>query len=604
MFKRRLKRLLALLGAIFLILTARLFHLQLIRGWMYRADSLSQVEKIKEIPSRRGAILDRNGEVLATSESRTFDVAIIPKKFNKLTPEESATALKSLASLYNLNRHDLETRIMAIDRTVEKLRNEQKDAYGRKLVAWREEKIPHSLIRGLPLARAAAVEVDANRFGFLVIKPNYQRKSPFGETGCHIVGYLWPITKEKFMAYRNKYDGSEFKAYHATEFIGRSGIEVRANNRLRGERGVRFVIVDYRNRTQDVLWEKPPVPGKNVQLTLDVRWQGIAEEELARMGRKGAMVIMDPYDGSVIAAASIPRFKPATVRKYYKRLSKDPDLPLINRALYGLYPMGSVFKVVVALAGLEEKVATPNKTYVCDHKFKLGRRTFGCLGYHGYLDLHNAIRVSCNIFFYKLALDIKPAPIAMWANSLGLGRPGECELGGDVKGFIPSPSNQSGWSGGDTVNLSIGQGRVLASPLQVARMMAAFANGGFLVTPRILEHTPVKKVYLKGSPQLNSHVLSICKSMRAVVTEGTARKAGSSVVRLAGKTGTAQAPLPDNARRKHGWFAGFSLGKSGKPAYSFAVIIEQISSEAHGGDTAGVVARKVFERIELSGDRQ
>jgi len=602
MFKRRLKRLLAVFGAMFLILTGRLFYLQIIDGWNQRAKSLRQVEKVRETPSRRGSILDRRGRPLATSESHTFDVAIILKKYNSLDAEEAAERLERAAELYGLDRLELENRIMTIDRAVEKLRGRQKDRYGRLLVAWREENKSHPIIRDLPLAKAAIVEVEASRFGFLVVKPNYRRKYPQAEVACHIVGYMRQISAEEFKRYSQEYDGSEFKAYQRTEMIGCRGIEGVANKRLRGERGVRFIISDYMNRTQDVIWEKAPTPGRDVQLTLDGRWQKIAEEELEAMGERGAMVIMEPNDGAVLVAASVPRYDPATVRRDYRRLASDPNRPLFNRAMYGLYPMGSVFKVVVALAGLETGALTEEKTYFCGHEFKIGKTAFGCLGYHGEIGVRRALKVSCNIFFYKLALDCGPLPIAAWAKKLGLGRPTGCALGGNTHGRVPSPATERPWFKGDTLNLAIGQGKLTATPLQVARMMAVFANGGFLVKPRILARTRPIRERIDGSPQFERHVQLIREAMRAVVAEhrGTAhRSADSTLVALAGKTGTAQVPKRNNKDNKHGWFAGYTLDEAGRPKYAFAVVVEDINPEAHGGDSAGAVAKKVFERIKL-----
>ena len=600
MFKRRLKRLLAVFGVIFLILAGRLFYLQIIDGWNQRAKSLRQVEKVREISSRRGSILDRRGRPLATSESHTFDVAIIPKKFNQLDAAAAARALDEAADLYGLDRLELENRIMTIDRAVEKLRDQQKDRYGRLLVAWHEEAKGHPIIRDLSLAKAAIVEVESNRLDFLVIKPNFRRKYPQNEVGCHVIGYLRGVSAEEFRKYSREYDGSEFKAYHRTDLIGCSGIESATNKRLRGERGVRFIISDYKNRTQDVIWEKRPTPGRNVQLTLDARWQKIAEEELESMGRRGAMVVLNPRDGAILVAASVPRYDLAAVRRDYRRLTSDPDHPLFNRAMYGLYPMGSVFKVVVALAGLETGVLTEEKTYFCAHRFKLGNAVFGCLGYHGETRLRRAIKVSCNIFFYRLALECGAPPIAAWAKKLGLGCPSGCALGGNTRGNIPSPANQRPWFKGDTVNLAIGQGKLLATPLQATRMMAAFANGGFLVKPRILARTRSVRERIDGSPQLEHHMALIREAMRAVVAErrGTAHSsANSNLVLLAGKTGTAQAPKPNNRDNKHGWFAGYTLDEAGRPEYAFAVIIEDIDPHAHGGDSAGLVSRKVFERI-------
>ena len=308
--------------------------------------------------------------------------------------------------------------------------------------------------------------------------------------------------------------------------------------------------------------------------------------------------MIDARTGDVLVAASMPRFNPATVRKDYKQLIEDPDRPLINRAASGLYPMGSVFKVVVALAGLETGVLPEGegKTYYCDGRFQLGRRVFGCLGHHGDVGLRNAIKKSCNIFFYKLAIEMGAAQVADWAGRLGLGVDAGAEIGFVAPGYVPSPRTEATWSKGETANLAIGQGKLQATPLQVARLMAVFANGGYLVSPRIRQQDPPRQERIADSPQLVRHLDRISEAMRAVVNErgGTGYKHGRpETVRLCAKTGTAQA----SRGRYHGWYAGYTLDRAGRGRYAFAVILEDITKREGGGSTAGPVAKAFFDRI-------
>lgn len=596
MYQKRLKTLFLLFSGAFLLLVARLAHLQLIQGEDLRAASLDQVEKLIELPSRRGNILDRNGRLLASSDPTTFDAAIQLDAYNRLDKKEASEALNQLAAYFQIDRSEIERSIFRINQAVEQMRSTEKNAYGRNLVAQREARTPQPVIRDLAFSQAAPLEVEASRFKFMRISPSYARKYPFGAAGAHVVGYMWQINAEQFKRYRDTYDDSPYKSYHITEAIGASGVESLANARLRGERGLRFVLTDNRNLAREVLWEKPPQAGSDVQLTLDIQWQAAAEEELARVGARAAMVVMNADTGELLVAASVPLFNPALIRKEYAKLAANPDKPLVNRAIVGLYPAGSVFKVVLALAALEDRFLADDtsKTYVCHHTFKLGNATFACTGTHGEVDLFDAIKRSCNIFFFHLGLDLGPGSIATWADKLGLGRETGLSLGYPVRGYLPSPSTDRPWSKGDTVNLSIGQGKLMVTPLQVARMMAVFGNGGYLVRPRIIATDTPSRERVSSAASLDRNIAIISRAMRAVVAEtgGTAHKnANSTLVTLIGKTGTAQA----GEDRRHGWFAGLQL--DGSARYAFAVIVEDLTEGVHGGDSAALVARKFFEKV-------
>ena len=602
MYKKRLKRLFCFFLAAFLTLAARLTHLQLVRGPELRAHSLAQVEKLVEIPSRRGNILDRKGRLLATSEPTTFNAAIILDKYNRMQEADAQRAIREICGHLGIDEAELHRRILRINRAIEEMRTSEKNAYGRLLVARRESLTPHPIIRNLPLRKVAPLEIESSRFEFMTIVPSYSRKYPFGEAGGHVLGYMWEIYAKQFTRYRHSYDGTPYKSYHISEQIGRSGAESFANARLRGERGARLVLMDNRNRTRGVLWEKPPVPGKDVRMTIDIAWQAAAAAALQRVGRRGAMVVMDIHDGEILVSVSIPRFDPATVRSDYARLIANDDKPLINRATNGLYPLGSVFKIVDALAALEEGALAieAGKTYDCYHRFELGDTVFGCTGFHGEIGLREALKRSCNIFFYKLALEMGPMPLARWAGRLGLGQDAGLRMVRPAPGYIPSPANERLWRKGDTVNLSIGQGKVLATPLQVARMMAVFGNGGHLVRPRLFVTDPPASKRMEGSDRLARHIAVINDAMRAVVTErkGTAHNTASSDrVTLIGKTGTAQAPRG----KHHGWFAGLELDADGRARTAFAAIIEDIPEGTHAGDTAALAVRRFYEAVADGG---
>ncbi|MCM8765488.1 MAG: penicillin-binding protein 2, partial [Candidatus Omnitrophica bacterium] len=455
--------------------------------------------------------------------------------------------------------------------------------------------IPVVVVKDLSSQQAMFLEENRFRLQGILIKMRLQRNYPYTDIASHILGYLGEIDPwrlEKLTSY----------GYTYKDLVGFGGVEEKYDFFLRQQTGGTIFQVDRKNRIVRIIGFKPPRNGKDIQLTIDIRIQKIVEEKLS--GKKGAVIIMDPYTGEIIAMASAPVFSPDAFLKKDLRLKNyfnDPSAPLLNRAIAGLYPLGSVFKLVVATAGLKLKKINLQTRFFCQGRIKIGEREFGCWDTHGNQDLISAIIQSCNIFFYKTGLLVGPENIYKWALKFGFGQPTQIDLPYEEKGFLPSVfwdklKRKRRWSEGDTANLSIGQGELLVTPLQVARMMAVFANGGNLVKPYIVKAIDGKDItnYQRRSTNLDieDEIFQVIrKGLRGVVAdpEGTASFLSKLDVSIAGKTGTVQVP----EKKPHGWFVGFFPYE--KPKYVICVILENVGAGYYSAELAGEIIKEMLE---------
>jgi penicillin-binding protein 2 len=340
-------------------------------------------------------------------------------------------------------------------------------------------------------------------------------------------------------------------------------------------------------------------------LTLDLKIQKIVEEAL--FGRKGSIILMDPQGGEILALASYPNFNPAVFVNKHTRLIaglfNNPDAPLINRAIASSYPPASVFKIVVASAGLELRKINLSSSFICRGATMIGARKFSCWDVHGVQSIISAIAHSCDVFFYKTGLLLGPQNIHDYALKLGLGRTSGFELPYETSGFIPSPlwrkiNKFQNWFDGDTANLSIGQGDCLITPLQAVIMMAVFANRGYLPNPYIIKAVGPLDLSLKKKKLLRvafkkSTFETIRNGLRAVVSDvkGTGNVLSSLPVAVAGKTGTAQV----SHGATHAWFVGFFPFDN--PKYVICILLENGGS----GHTASVIAKQIIEAMNNQG---
>ena len=431
-----------------------------------------------------------------------------------------------------------------------------------------------------------------------------QRVYPTSTFAAHLLGYVREISDEQLRQGR----------YRRGDMIGQMGLERLLDEHLRGRDGGERIEVDALGRPVQVMRREEPHPGAQVITTVDRRIQEAAERALA--GHAGAVVVMDPRNGDVLALTSSPAFGLDLFagnidREAWQQLVRDPGHPLLNRAHQSQYAPGSVFKVIVAAAGLQEGSLTPMDRTHCTGHFQLGAWTFQDWkqGGHGTVDLRAALVNSCNVFFYQHGLRVGPEAIARYARAFGLGSATGIDLMGEKPGLVPAPElkRRQGrpWLGGDTVNVSIGQGQLLVTPLQVARMMAAVANGGILWKPRMVQRVEradgtiahVEPTRATGHVDLAPVVWAFLRdALAGVVLEGTGNAARLPGVDIAGKTGTAQSQAKSDASRgqDHAWFASFAPVQD--PQYVVVVMVER---GGKGGQVAAPIARQIYQAIFL-----
>jgi len=563
----RIKIITILVACAFLLLIFGLIFLEVIQGNKFRA--LSDKNSIRLLPQSgaRGKILDRDGNVIVDSKL-SYDVMISPQRSG--SREE---ALMGVSRVLKISQNDLREKI-------------KKDYISMS--------VPVVIAKNIDIKKAIALEELKPDLAGVIIQPNPQRRYPYNSLAAHVIGYLNEIDRWRLTSLADY-------GYKTRDYVGFGGVEEKYDYYLRQEQGGLSVEVDHRGRSVRVLGFKPPKNGKDIQLTLSLKIQRIVEDYLA--DRKGSVIIMDPYTGEILAMASSPVFNPAVfVDRNGSSISdifNNRDAPLINRAISGTFPPASVFKVISAVAGLETKKISLSKTFVCTGSTFIGRREFNCWSKHGEENLIQAIAHSCDSFFYKTGLLLGPLVIHDYALKFGLSKSTSFELPYEAAGFIPSSlwkkvNRFQNWYEGDTANLVIGQGDCLVTPLQVTRMMAVFANKGYLVTPYIVQRIDGKdvSVYQKKISYLglkDSTIENIRLGLKEVVSDatGTGNVLSGLPVSVAGKTGTAQAP----PGLSHAWFAGFFPFKN--PKYVICVFLER----GGPGYASCVLAKQIIEAM-------
>ncbi|MFH1853872.1 MAG: penicillin-binding protein 2 [Candidatus Omnitrophota bacterium] len=554
----RLKILHALFVIFFIFLAACLFYLQIIKGQLYEELSYRNSIRLLNVPAPRGIIYDRNGIAIADNVI-SFGVFIVPQEARDLDAE-----IRKLAGILDIPESLLR-------------RNYKRD--------YQAPFAPCELVRDIPKKQAIIVEELKLDMPGVLVKEFPVRRYPYGEAFAHLVGYVGEISKKELELLKSY-------GYNLKDFIGKDGIERVMDSCLRGRNGGMQIQVDNRGRQVKVLNSRASRAGKNVCLSVDAALQDLLWKMMR--GKTGAACFMEPDSGEILALVSSPSFDP---NESLAMALNDKNAPLLNRAIMGQYPPGSLFKIVVALSGLETGKIRPETTFNCHGKLRIGDTEFNCWNRdgHGLMDLRHAITESCNVYFYNTGLLCGVETIHRYAAELGFGRKTGIDLFGEKQGFLPSRAwkakeTQEAWYSGDTANLSIGQGYLSATPLQVLRMIACVANGGELVEPYVLrkidEATVGKEKKVKL--ELNKENIEAVKmGMRGVVEEGTGFRAWSSKVSISGKTGTSQ---PGGGLESHAWFGGFA--PSDKPEICFVVFLEHGGS---GGDMAAIIAKKAVE---------
>ena len=550
---------------LFFILILRLWYLQIIKGQEYRTRSEHNRIRLREIPAYRGKIMDRNGIILVDNKP-SYNLYLIPEEI-----EEPDDLLKRLSRIVDLNIEQAKKSLLHMKR----------------ICAFK----PVCIKRELSFDEVAKIEANKLLLPGVVIRVEGKRNYIYGKLASHILGYI---------SWNKK---------------GTVGIEYKWDRLLSGIPGGMQIEVDATGRMVRLLSKRPPVAGDNIYLNIDKRLQQKAEQLL--QDKSGAIVAINPKDGEVLAMASSPSFDPNRFvegidQKTWEKMINSKTHPLQNRAINGLYPPGSTFKVVVALAGLQEGLINPDTVFTCTGTFPYGNRVFKCWkkSGHGKVKLHKAIKESCDIYFYNLGKLLGAEKIAHYAKMFGLGQKTGIDIGNESKGLVPTPEwklKRFGipWQGGETLSFAIGQSFLLVTPLQMAVLYSALFNGGILYKPTItrLIKRPDGSIVYEFKPRVKSklhinkkYMDEIKKALIAVVNEahGTGEKARIKGITVAGKTGTVQLVEEKEGKetkiKEHAWFVGIAPAQD--PKICVAAIIEH---GGHGGSAAAPVVRELIK---------
>lgn len=552
---RRLTFLQSAVMAVFAALAVCFWMLQVAQHQKYREMAENNHQRTLALRAPRGTLFDRHGTVLVRNRN-AFNVSLVREQARDLDA--------TLARLARITGVD-EARLRE---TVDRHRDEPRYR-------------PIVLIHDASDAQVAAILARRLELAAIMVEQVPTREYPAGELAAHLFGYVGEVTEAQL-------NRPEHASLTSGAIIGQSGVELTYNDRLMGQDGARRVVVNSTGREIETLGERQPLEGQRLQLTIDWDLQQAAERAFRHYGYNGSAIFLDPRNGEVLAMTSVPAFDPNKFatgidRATWTALNTDRLRPLQNRALQGRYSPGSTFKIVVAVAALEEGVATPDFKVHCAGGANFYGRFFKChkAGGHGTVDMRTAIEKSCNTYFYTLGNMVGIDRLHKWATALGLGVKTGIDLPHEIEGIMPSTEwkrrryNEK-WYAGETISVAIGQGQVSVTPLSLAVMMATVANGSTRHVPHLVKAVdrgegwkavppPPPAAEIRMAP---SHVQALHEGLWMVVnaagTGGRARIEGRNV---AGKTGTAQvisnigrqrAGKTDRDLRDHGWFVFFA----------------------------------------------
>ncbi|NLX75237.1 MAG: penicillin-binding protein 2 [Synergistaceae bacterium] len=558
--ERRIQFLQRVLFVTFCFLLCGLVFFQILKRNEYINLASKNRLRIFRMPAPRGVITDINGAPLAANV-RTFNINVYPVDAND---EESKIRISNI-----LQRN-------GIPMTVEKLQELIQKQYSAPYRAI-------TLIKNLTFSQVAELVTDREFNEMLFVSPMWRRTYPASEVAAHAVGYVSEITKEEL-------ETRDSSQYRGGDLIGKTAIEAFYDDYLNGWAGESVIEVDARGRKLRDISSKEPVRGKDIILSVDLEAQRYAAELMGKY--RGAVVAMDVNDGSIKCIYSSPSYDPNSLTwgissKEWAALADRIERPMMNRAISGSYPPASTFKVVTASAALEAKTINTRTNVHCPGYFTLGTGRFRCWKRtgHGSENVNNAIRDSCDVFFYQTATWLGIDKLILTAEKYGVGQKTGIDLISEVDGTIAGPKwkrerIKEAWYGGDTVNYSIGQGYLLMTPLQLARTYAAIANNGKLVKPRLNIESKVeyKKVNISDTT-----IKLMQEALLSVTNRGTGRRANMFGVKLAGKTGTAQ----NSHGEDHAWFVGYGPEKN--PKYVVVAIAE--AGRAGSEVTAPIVGK-------------
>jgi penicillin-binding protein 2 len=562
----------------FLGLVGRLWFLQIAHGDDFQKLAEANHTRLLRDSAPRGLIEDSSGDILASNRSQ-FAI------FAEPSVAKDPITLRRLGIILGDTPADI----------TQTLQNEKKNDYD-----------PIRIALNVPIAIVTKVEEQRPYLPGISTAPVPVRWYPDNGLMGNALGVLGRISPSEYSSLANQ-------GYFPDDFVGVNGIEEEYERYLHGQPGGRQLEIDARGREVKQLGYQVPVPGDTLRLTIQKNVQEAAEQTFAAHDFVGGAVAVDPQTGGVIAIASAPSlnsnlFATGITAANWKTLITNPHRPLLDRAVDSLYPPGSTFKQVTAAAGLQSGAITTSSTAYCTGTFMLGRAKFHCWQVHGDVDFYRAMAVSCDVFFYNVGLKTGPVRMAYYAHQYPLAQRTGIDLPHEMIGSIPSPAwklkhygklgpEYSKWYGGDTLHMAIGQGYVLATPLQMALVTATTANGGDVLKPYIVQdaidsqthqmfalHQRTVLRHVGISPE---NIQAVQKAMLGTTTNGTGKIVDLPTIQVASKTGSAQV---QGHAKTHGWFVAYA--PYDHPTIAIAAVVEQ---GGHGASSAGYIVRAMLQ---------
>ncbi len=546
----------------------RVIQVQLLEGAEYaRAAELNRTTIIYQT-APRGRFFDRNGVIIASNRP-TFSLIYFPGRAKKNAP--LGPLAEALAAEIKKDRGEI----------LETLQQAVREGTAVRLAENLPSRAMFRLSELKTLYRGVDLSVEAQRY------------YPFGSFASHLFGYMGKMDSRSWRDLKNK-------GYRIYSRIGKTGLERFFERNLRGVDGGVRMEVDAQGRLKRVLERIPWREGSDVHLTLDARIQQAAEEGLRDSPtRRGAVVVLDPRDGSILALASAPDFDPNAMIGGLGVSGEFQEIPEFNRAISGTYAPGSTFKIVVGAAGLNEGRFDIHDKSFCPGYYDAGSRIFLCWKRKGHknVDWYPGLIHSCDVYFYRMGLKTGGALIEEYSKRFGLGEKTHIALWGEKAGnlFGPKSKGKRSWYQGDTLNLAIGQGELLVTPIQMAVLVSAVANRGVLWRPHFtqrIDYREGRADYVQKAEQLGTVDLSedtwghLQEALRLAVSSGTGRSVRITGLDIAGKTGTAQNPGKD-----HSWFVSYAARPGEPPSVASAVLVE---NGGHGSAAAAPIARRIY----------
>lgn len=557
---------------IIVIFIIKLFTLQIVSNYKYILRSISNIENKVEIKPLRGEILDRNGIKLVENKP-VFNIYFVKQKDTSRRLQEEIFLLSKILDI-------------SYKKFYKKIQN----------IGMYNEVLLKSNIEFDTLSYILS---NYDKFPDIRWKESYIRHYTYNEAFFHLIGYVGEINRKELTLLH-------LKNYEVGDIIGKMGIEKKYDSILRGIKGEKILKNNAKGQLINEIILKNPIPGKTLKLTID-RYLQYAAYQLIKDFR-GSVVIQNIKTGEILALVSSPSVDPnlfseGLSKELFLKLLNNPSNPFLFRPISAEYPASSIFKLLMTIAGLKEGVINLKEKILCKGQLELGDRVFKCTERHGYENLLDAIRDSCNVYFYNVGLRLGIRNIDKYAKELGFGSKTGIDIPNENSGFVPTPEWKINklhepWYDGDTLNVSIGQGYLLVTVLQINELTSLIANRGHNFIPHVIKEiidSNTKKTISFVKPELKTNVFfepdiwdTLIKGMIAVVNEGTAKIGGvTTAVKIAGKTGTAE-----NFGEDHSWFTAF--GPVDNPEIAITVMIE---NGGYGASVAAPIVATLFEII-------